>query len=96
MDNFEKTFNFMKSKGFFKEYNDYADWQKTRNVEILKREVAIIEKKVDEFRETLPLEEQKQYDMVFGLGDFEEKIQKRIKVKPLKKDEKKGKEKSNL
>ena len=89
MDNFEKTFNLMKAKGFFKEYKSYQDWQKTKNVEILKREVALIEKKVDQFRETLPPEEQKQYDMVFGLGDFEEKVQKRIKVKPPKKDEKK-------
>ena len=89
MDNFEKTFNFMKAKGFFKEYKDYQSWMKTKNVEILKREVALIEEKVDKFRETLPPEEQKQYDMVFGLGDFEEKVQKRIKVKPPKKDEKK-------
>lgn len=81
MDNFEKTFNFMKARGFFKEYKDYSDWMKTKNVEILKREVATVVKKVDEFREALPPEEQKQYDMVFGLGDFEEKIQKKIRVK---------------
>jgi hypothetical protein len=84
MDNFEKTFNFMKAKGFFKEYKSYDDWQKTKNVEILKREVALIEKKVDQFRETLPPEEQKQYDMAFCLGDYAEKVQKRVKVKPPK------------
>jgi hypothetical protein len=71
----------MKSIGLFKEYKDYNDWHKTKNYEILKREVMIVEKKVDEFRETLKPEEQKQYDMVFGLGDYVEKVQKRIRVK---------------